>query len=65
MVHTYNPNYLGSGDGGLWFKTNPSQKVPEILSQPIRAGCDGMHLSSQLWGGINRRMVVQTGLGIK
>jgi hypothetical protein len=37
----------------------PREKVHEILSQPIKAGCGGVRLSPQLCGTVNRRTVVQ------
>jgi hypothetical protein len=41
-------------------KSQPEQKVSGTPSQPTKAGCGGMHLSSQLHKrNINKRIMVQ------
>jgi hypothetical protein len=43
-----------------------AKKVHETPTSKEKVGCDGMHLSSQLlWEAQNRRIRVQTSLGIK
>jgi hypothetical protein len=46
------------------FKAIQDKIAHKTPSQPIKAGCSGVHLSSQYAGSINRRIVIQAGLGI-
>jgi hypothetical protein len=44
---------------GQRFKASSVKKFIRPLSQPVKPGHGGMHLSFQLWGSVNRRTVVQ------
>jgi hypothetical protein len=60
VAHICNPSYLEAEIEGSQFEDSPD-KTP---SQPKKAGCGAVHLSSQLHGIINRRNMVQASLGI-
>jgi hypothetical protein len=48
VVHACNPSYLGGRNEKIMVQNQSGQIDLETTSQPIKAGHDGAHLSSQL-----------------